>query len=253
MRNTKFYVTAYEGNSGGGGDPPKDTPKTFTQKEVDEIVGRERINLRKKNEELVGQLEELKKNVSLSEDEKLALNTRIDELRANYETESDKLKRESKAKEENFNTQVKTLTTERDTWKTRYSQATIARAITDAAVAHNAISAEDMTILLKDNTRLVEVVDDEGKPTGSFEVKTEFRDKTDKGEEKVFLLTPGEAVERMKKNTSRYGHYFKNDQAGGTGGAVGGSGKKKQYSGADIATMTDVEYQAYRKEQGINK
>lgn len=219
--NYENIFSYYEGEEGGEGKGGKadDKPKTFTQEDVDKIVGKERATFNKQKETLVKQLEEHKTKYAEGTVERENLQKQVDELRSTYETEADKNKRMLKEQTEKFTNETASLVKDRDQWKIRYTESRIARELTDAALAHDAISAEDIVLALRGSTDLTPINDDDNKPTGDFDVKVKFSVKDEDGKTKNLVLSPAEAVKRMKENTQRYGHYFKSGQSGGAGGS----------------------------------
>lgn len=220
-------------------------PKTFTQDEVNAFLAKEKKEWQTKNEKLVKELEELKKNTTLSEEQKSTLQKQIDEIKSNYETEADRQKRQVAEKEAAWTKEKEMLAGEAKTWRTRYERSRIARDIRDAANTHGAISADDIYLNLKDNAEIVEINDEEGKPSGEFNVIVR-RNEVKDGKTIPLKLTPSEAVERMKKDTQRYGHLFRASQPGGTGG------NNTPITGGDIGTkFTGEQWAEHRKKAGL--
>lgn len=234
------YRLAYNSGEGGGGDPPNNPPpdKTFTQDEVNAFLAKDRREKDAKLKTLTKELETLRENTKLTTEERDNLTRQIDDLRTQYETKEDKTKRELQTLNEERAKERDTLTKERDTWKGLYTNATIERALMDAAVSAQAISAEDIVQLLKSNTSLKER-DEE------FEVRVRFKDKDTEGKDKTFDLSPSEVLERMTKNVGRYGHYFKNTQSSGTGG------QNNPPINIDPKNMTAEQWKEFRKTKGL--
>jgi hypothetical protein len=87
----------------------------------------------------------------------------------------------------------------------------------DAAVKNDAFNPDQIVTILKTNTQVVETKDDEGQPTGSFEVKTTFNTKNEKGEPVTLVLSPSEVVKKMSQ-TDSFLNLFKDKTASGYGG-----------------------------------
>lgn len=251
----RVFLEGEGGGAGGEGGAGGTEEKKFTQKELDGHVAKAKREIQQGKEKLVAELQQLRETARLTAEEKDALSQRIDALRAEYETAEDRHKRTSKEREENFVKEKETLTKERDSWKTRYTTETIARAIKDAAVAHDAISADDILALVGGNATLEEVLENE-KPTGEYAVKIKFTDTDADGKKTNLLLEPAEMVGRMRKNAQRYGHLFKSGQSGGSGASSssrsGAGGGNARITAEDVKTNPRL-YDAYRKQEGFTQ
>ncbi|KKK45456.1 hypothetical protein LCGC14_3165440, partial [marine sediment metagenome] len=141
-----------------------------------------------------------------------------------------------------------TLTADRDSWKKLFTNSTIERSITDAAASSNAFSPRQIVAILGRDTQLVEVLDSEGKPTGSLEPKVRFSDKDKEGKPVTLELSPDEAVKRMRE-MDEYLNLFRGDGAGGAGLRSQPGGKKP-----DLKNLAQdpVAWRKARKEGTVN-
>ena len=98
----------------------------------------------------------------------------------------------------NHNKEIEKLTSERDTWQKLYQSSTIETAITNASIEHQAFSPSQINAYLGPKTRLVEGLDEKGKPNGRWVPEVTFEDVKD-GKPIVLKLSPSEAVKRMKE------------------------------------------------------
>ena len=103
--------------------------------------------------------------------------------------------------------------------------------MTDAAVQNNAFNPEQIVEFLRHKSKLTEVLDVDGKKTGSFAIRIKFDDYNEKNELVTLELTAQEAVKRMSE-TERFMNLFKDKGSGGIGGRNQNSGKP-----ADLATI----------------
>jgi hypothetical protein len=227
-------------------DPPADPPEdkqTYTKEELNEIITKERKRNEDKTKKTIVELEQLKKSKNLTDQEKSQLANRVEELQNSLLTKEELTKKEQEKLRTQHNEQVKSLTAERDTWASKYQDSVILRSITDAAAEEEAFNPRQIIALLKPETRLVDELDSEGKPTGNYIPKVKFND-----EGVVLDMTVPEAVKRMKDLPEQYGNLFKANVNGGLGlsGGIGGTAPK------DIKNMTPEEYRARgRKQLGI--
>lgn len=225
------------GGSGGG------TSKTFTQEDVNKFLAKEKRAWQDKQQKAIDELEALKTKSSLSDKERTELEDRIQTMK------NDLLSKEQLAKQEKdkiikeHRVEVDKLTEERENWKTRYTDATITRAITDAAVLNEAYSPEQIVLMLRSSTRLVEALDEEGKPTGDLIPKVTFSDEDKDGKPVTLEITVPEAVKKMK-DIEKYFNLFKGEGTGGIGGTNRGGGKV-----ADIKSLAKdpAKYREARK------
>lgn len=241
---------AGEGGQGGGGGTNDDDKPTISQKKMNQILTDERKKSQKQTQDYIKQLEDLKQSSQLTAQQKSELESKIEELNSSLLTkdelakkEREKLVNENKKKEE-------TLTSERDTWKNRYTDAIISRSITDAAVTGDAFSPSQIVSLLRQEARLVEETDAEGKPNGIFTTKIKFKGR-DKDNKPVILdLTVEETIKQMKEMTDLYGNLFKSTMSGGLGGKGSGTGGSTG-NGQPRPDMSQEEWREWRKKQGL--
>lgn len=204
-----------------GKDPPKpseNTPKTFTQAEVDRFLAEDRRKSKAQTEKLIQELEQLKKNKGLSEQERTNLATRIEELQNQILTKEQLLEKERTKLQSEHRTELQREKEEKESWRSRYTDSTIERTIMDVAIKAGAYAPEQIVALLQGTTKLVEDVDQEGNLLGTFTPRVKFRDIDAEGKSVTLDLTITEAVNRMKDLPERYGNLFKANVVGGLGG-----------------------------------
>ena len=225
---------------------------SFTQDEVNAIIAKERAADKKRNEQLVQQLESLKSTSKMTSDEKAALESRIEELKTQHMTKEELAARDRKKLEEELSGARDSAINEAKSWRTRYESSTVQRALVDEAVKGDAFSPHQIMELLSPRSKVVEALDDKGKPVGNFIVQIAFDD-VDKDKKPVTMqLTPAEAVKRMKELPERFGNLFKSGVRGGlgSGNASGTDGNATVAS----AIKSPEAYRASRKalkEQGV--
>ena len=226
-------------------------PVKFTdaqQAHINKILADDRKKHADRTNKAITELEALKTRSSLTEKERVDLETRIDTMKGELLTKEelaaqarDKLINDHKAEREG-------LILERDDWKGKHTDSTISREITDASVAHDAYSPEQIVALLRPNTQLVEAVDDDGKPTGRLNPIVKFTD-VGKDDKPVTLdLSPADAVKRMSE-MDKYLNLFKDKGTGGLGERNRGKGGRAP----DLATAArdPVAYRKGRKDGSI--
>lgn len=249
------FTSVYEGEGGDGGgeggdpppvpvDPPapsvEDEKPKFTQKQLNDILAKEKGKFQKQTETQVKELERLKASKGLTEKEKSELQLRIEDLNNSLLSKEQLAQKEREKLQGEHKQKLETVSGERDFWKTQYQKSTIVRTITDEAVVAEAYNPRQVVALLENRTRLVEALDAEGQPVaGEFVVRVKMDDKDAQGKATTLDLTVAEALKRMKDRADEYGNLFKSGVSGGLGGSSGKSQKDVDPSKMDP--------EAYRK------
>ena len=187
--------------------PAGEKKLSLTQSDLNRMMADNRKKLTTENENLVASLETLQETARMSDEERGSLADTIETLRKQTLTQEEIAKRELAKKQTEFQTTAKRLEVERDSWKERYTGALIGRSLVDAAVQHAAYDPEQITGILGSKTRLVETLDDDGKPTGQHEVMVDFDTVDSDGKSVTLTLSPAETVKSMKE-TERFANLF---------------------------------------------
>lgn len=240
------------GNSESGGgeanknNDSKNKGKTFTQEELNRILADDRRKTQKNRDDLVKQMNTWKENLTLTEQQKEELQTRIDQIQAETLTQQELSKKERDKLTKEWEKREKTLSSEKDYWKNLYTVEKIQREITDAAIEHKAISPIQITDQVTPKSKLVEVFKD-GKPTGIWETRVTLRDKNENGEVIMLELPVTEAVKRMKDMPEHW-NLFDSGLNGGLG-----SFNNNNTSGTLRGTRPPQDHSKYQKwrEQNI--
>jgi len=202
----------------------------------------------------MSEIEALQTKSKLTSEEKSQLENKVDELRkANMTAEQLKQEDEQKLRK-TFESRIEELTADSEKWKTNFTTSTIQRSIVDAAAKHEAFVPTQIVAILKDKTRLVETVDDDGKPLGAYTPKVTFEDTKD-GKPVTLELTVEDAVKRMSEMDD-YLNLFRNKGSGGIGGSnkggAGGKGAKMTHAEAAVHFKDDpAGYQKWRKDNPL--
>jgi hypothetical protein len=222
--------TGGEGEGGGEGEPKtlsdlvKSDPKY--QEELNTMMAANRKKLTQQNQELVTQLEELKRNSALTVEQKDELQVRITQLEEQYMSKEELAKRESTKQQKEFQTKLSTIEEQSKRWERMYADSTIQRAWQDAAINGEVLepAVSQVAEMFKHRTSLVERLED-GKPTGSFDPVVKFNDVNEDGKEVVLDLSPTDAIKRMKELPDKFGYLFKGTATSGIGGSRGADGQ----------------------------
>lgn len=231
--------------------------QTFTQEQVNTLLAEEKRKHQKKQQEqvdeekrkqqeLVVELEKFKKTSTLTVEAKETLEKRIEDLQNQYMTAEEKARQATENIQKQNAEQLELLTKERDSWQHRHSHLLIDTEITKSAVEHKAYFFEQVSAILRPNTKLVEKLGEDGKPTGEYAAKVMFVDTDKNGKPITLELTIPEAVKRMTELT-QYGNLFEGGIKGGVGGT--GSENNTKIDLAKIAKDDPARYRKMRKEQ----
>lgn len=238
-----------DGGAGGGGgsgttEPPvKEEPKKteFTpeqQKLVDSIVeGRlaktktEIENLRKLNEQLTS-------TKSMTEEQTTKLREQMESLQRTVLSKEELAAKEKKELSEQLANQMKALEDSNNRWKGLFESHTIERAIRDSVAVGDtkAVNPNQFVALLGRDTKVVEEVDKDGKPTGRHVTVTRFLGQDKDGKSVEMELPTPEAVKEMRKIPTLYGNLFESGLTAGLGGTKGaGTGSDGLPSDEDLS------------------
>ena len=191
--------------------------KTFTQEQVNAFLADEKRKAKAQNEKLASELEAFKSKVNLSTDEKAELEARVESLRSEFMTKEEILKQDTAKAGKKYKEDLEAKTNEANTWKTRFTQQTINRSITDAAIKSEAFNPSQIVAQLAANSRLVEELGEDNKPTGEYVAKVKITDMDKDGKAITLDLTVAEAVKKMSEQDG-FANLFKGKGTGGTGG-----------------------------------
>lgn len=224
------------------------TPVAFTQEKVNQLLAEERRKGDETKTKLIGEITTLKSKTTLSAEELDSLNKRLEETSTKYMTETELLKTENNKLKKTYDEDTKKLSADRDSFATRFTKSTIHRAITDAATVEGAYRPKQVIAMVENNSRVVELNDDDGKPTGEFAVMIKFHTKDEKGKAVTLDLPVDQAIKRLKDD-EEYGNLFKGTGTGGMGDSNrGGSGKGP----IDINKLSE-DPEAFRKARAEGK
>lgn len=224
-----------DGSDGSEGARSHDgSGRTFTQEELNKYLAEDRRKHAQKMKALEDQLTSTLKNAQLTEQEREQLEASLSDVQKQLMTKEQVAAQEKKKLASQYEQQIKELQERAQQYENRYTDSTIKRALTDAAVANEAFNAEQIVTLLRPHTKLVD-----DKPV------VDFTDRhVETGEEIVTQLSPQDAVKRMRELSEVHGNLFKANVVTGMGSNSG------QHSGGKIdrKSLTPEQYRKLRKE-----
>jgi hypothetical protein len=231
-----------DGKKGDGG---KESDKAFSQDDVNKMLADDRRKHQQQTQKAVDELKAIQAKLDLSNQERGELDERVEQLNATLLSKEELSKREQAKIENDYKKQIDDKTKEATKWRNLFTESTIVRAITDAAVEYKAFAPEQIVALLRPKSQLVDVLNADSKPTGELTPKIKFDDVDDKGKPVTLDLTVTEAVKRMSE-LDRYLNLFKVDGEGGVGAVT-----RKSASGKiDVAALAKdpVKYRQAKKD-----
>lgn len=207
-----LYIPAHDEPPAGGGS----APQTFTQEQLNTILADEKRKAQGAITQLQAEVEALSKRANLTTKDRSELENRLSELNSQLLTKEELAKQEKDKLLKQHTQEREQLANELKDWRGRYENTRIESALLDAAVKHNAFNPEQIVTILRSNTRMVEVVENE-QPTGNYDVRIKLRSKNSKGESVDLDLSPVEAVKHMSEQPDSL-NLFKSESSAGYGG-----------------------------------
>ena len=247
MNNNLSYKLMWIGDEPNPEPAPEPNPepnpdKTYTQAEFNNHMKGLRVKAEAGQAKLLSEIEALKKRTDMTSQERQELENRLEALRDESLTKEEKLKKDAKRKETEWSSKFEELQMKHTALATKYEDETIKRAITDAAVANDVFSPEQVVAMLRTTTQLVEVLDEQKEPTGRFQPVATFTGVDEDGKEAEEKLPVSEAIKRMKELPEKYGNLFKSNTKSGLGGFSG-----VKTNTVDIGNMSMEDYARRRK------
>jgi len=216
--------------------------KYLPQDKVNTLLAEDKRKHQDAHRKTLEELQALKTKATLSSEERSELEKRIADTTKDLQTREQTAASEREKLVKAHKKELEVLNTERDSWKKRFTESTIKTSIISAAAASSpkAVNPEQILVILQPNTRLVEELDGEGKPTGNLIPKISFKDKDSKGKPVVLDLSPSEALKRMSEMEEHFNLFAAEGSSG--------FGKFRASKGKDVS-MKELakDPEAYRK------
>lgn len=231
-----------EGEGGEGGNNKEgESEKKFSQDDVNRMLAEDRRKHQEKLTKTREELEKLKASSTLTDEERQGLQARIDELQNIKVTKEEEAKKALEKERKEASERIKKIEEQSNRNWRLYEEEVIKGSIIQAAVDERAVSSEQLLAILRPQTRLVESMDDAGKPTGVFTAKIKLVERDGEGKSKELDLSVKDYVKRMKDSPDKFGNLFLSDTQPGLGSFNRGSSSGDSTPPKDI-----VEYQKWR-------
>lgn len=269
-----LYDDDDDGDGDGGGAPPVDPPKPkpsgvgfntddpnvpidvdpnarFDQEQVNKIVQDRLAKDRKKHDEKFKSLEKTYKdllaNQALSQEERERLEQQLEDLQKQHRTKEEQAKHEKKQLQERYENELQEYKEAAIRWERQHKEFLVERSLLDAAVSNDAFLPEQIYDVVRKWTKLVEAVDENGKPTGQLKPMVDLPDvDADTGKPIITQRTPMEAIERLKELQP---NLFKPNVVPGVGGNSSTGGVQPGADGRiDQSELTTEQWMKIYKE-----
>jgi hypothetical protein len=225
--------------------PAPPPPQMFTQEQVNKMMADHKKTLQAQNQELVTQLETLKQSAGLTQQERDDLQTRIDALTSQHQTESERLKSQLDKTTKESKAALEAAANESSRWQKEYQRLLISNGIAAGAMEHKAANPDQLTAMLLPQAKVVEVLDDSGKATGVFEARLPMT-VTDKktGKPVAVELPLVEAIGKLREDPKNANLFLVDGRPGFGGSNAGSAGGNPN---PDVTKMSHEQFREMRK------
>lgn len=209
----------------------KNKGKTYedAKAEFDKMTATQRYAYKKELEKEVTEKLKLAEDKRLTQEERDTHQKRAEELQAQYSTEKELSAQREKKLQESSKKQVDELGNQVALYKGKYANALIDTELTREAASADELVPGQLQKYLKQDTVLIDEVDDAGKLTGEQVVRVNFLDADKDGKPVKMVLSVKDTLKRMKELPEKFGNFFK---GAGVSGLGSGNGKGGAGSGA---------------------
>jgi hypothetical protein len=218
-------------------------PKTISQSELNRILADDR---RKHQAKLEKTIAEMSARNGLSDQERAELTQQLEELQAASRTRQEQAEHELKQRDSLHAKEIAAEKKAAKEWEERFRESTLQSELTRAATINDAFSASQLTLHLRQWSRLEEVKDDRGRGTGRFQVVVDFPDTDENNQPVTRALSPDAAAKRMKELPS-YANLYRSGVVGGLGGNGGPGGPAVSGGKVDVRRLSMQQYMEIRE------
>jgi len=211
--------------------------KTFTQEQVNKMLAEDKRKHKLQLEKTEKQLNEILESKNLSETERSKAEEAREDILKQLRTREEQAREDKKKLAGEYEIRLTAAEKRAVEAEKKYEESTIARSLQDAAVANDAFNPSILVTYLRGDAKLDAVGNPMIKVTVTKEDGT-----TEEG-----LMTPMDAVARMKNDPDHFGGMFKSNIVSGVGGNSGGPNGGKNGK-VNVKKLSTEEYMRLRKE-----
>lgn len=236
-------------------DPPADPPAGgLPQDKVNEILAKERRKHQQALQQQEKMVKELLEKANLTDQQRKEWEANLHTLQEQLVTTQGQLRSkeqeavaERKKLEETFQAKITEMERRASEWENRYRKETVYRSLYDAGNKNDAYNADQIVTILLPMSKLVEDVDDNGKPKGTFKTVVEFPDvDPTTGDLSIAVRSPEDTVKRMKELVD-YQNLFRSNVVSGLGSNSSTAGIPTGATGKPDLARIARDPQQYRK------
>jgi hypothetical protein len=148
--------------------------KTFTQDELDRIVGerlaRGKDRFKVEKADLLRQYNELLENHKLTDEQRKSYEIRVNELESQVLSKDELAAKRLKQREEEWAARLRQTEERLEHYRTQHQSFRIKTEVLEAAAANKALNPSQVLGLLAPAARVEEIPDDQGKPSGQYRI-----------------------------------------------------------------------------------
>lgn len=240
----------------GGETPGDETPgdeAKFTQADVNRLLAENKRGLQEKLKELEKAKSTLEtsyqgllQSKNLEDEQRGSLEKSLKDLQAQFKTKEQRLADEKKELETQAKQRIDSLEADALKWKTMFTDSSITNSLITAASEHEAYNENQIVTVLRSQTKLVDKLDGNGKPTGDLVPMVEMNImNAETNLPETLQMTPSEAVAQMKRMPEWQNLFRSNVRSG-----LGGNSNTGDFSGdgnVDVKNLTTEQYMEIRK------
>lgn len=202
----------------------KKNEKIYSQADLDKHVGGFKFGMKKELEKAAAEAAKLAEDKRLTQEERDQYAKQRDDLESQYKTQKELEEQRVKKLQDDHKKQLETAQGDVKVYKSKYATLLTDTSLLEAVATADEVIPGQLKKFLKPDTFLTDELDESGKATGNQVVKVNFDDVDAAGKAIKLVLSPSEAIKRMKELPERFGNFFKGVGVGGVGAANGKGG-----------------------------
>lgn len=202
----------------------KKNEKIYSQADLDKHIGGYKFGAKKELEKAAAEAAKLAEDKRLTQEERDQYAKQRDDLEAQYKTQKELEEQRVKKLQDDHKKQLETAQGDVKVYKSKYATLLTDTSLLEAVATADEVIPGQLKKFLKPDTFLTDELDGSGKATGEQVVKVNFDDVDAAGKAVKLVLSPSEAIKRMKELPERFGNFFKGVGVGGVGAANGKGG-----------------------------
>jgi hypothetical protein len=239
-------------NEAGSASDAGNADQTFTQDQLNRILADDRRKHQQKYSALEKQMQSLAEDKNLEQQQREELQASLEEIQAQRRTKEQQIAHDAQKAKREYEERLKKAEEDAKNFRTMYEDTVVTNALMMAADPEEVTNRDLIVRLLKPQTAIRDITDEDGKPTGQKAPLVELEDvDVTTGKRITTLRTPEDALARMKELPTQYGGLFRANVVSGIGSGTATDGVKSgSGDGLDLSEIAKdpALYRKYRKE-----